>query len=161
VTATGTSCRTWAAAGSSWQFLAPPGSPRQFLAAPDSSRQLLAAPGSSWQLQFLRAQDTGRLYADVMQFQPLREFVGYPDGAALLSRYNVAQVQAALYRAVSMTVEATDDFKTILRYAKLARLMHEIKRLKVFERRTSRDQRSCLVVLILRGPGRKVRRLAE
>ena len=65
------------------------------------------------------------LYADVMTFQPLREFVGYPDAAALLSRYNVAQLQAALYRATSMTVEATDDFKTILRYAKLARLMHE------------------------------------
>ena len=70
------------------------------------------------------------LYADVMQFQPLREFIGYPDATALLSRYNVAQVQAALYRAVSMTVEATDDFKTILRYAKLARLMHEIRRVK-------------------------------
>jgi hypothetical protein len=41
----------------------------------------------------------------------------------------VAQLQAALYRAISMTVQATDDFKTILRYAKLARLMHEIRRL--------------------------------
>ena len=70
------------------------------------------------------------LYADVMQFQPLREFIGYPDAGALLSRYNVAQVQAALYRATSMTIEATDDFKTVLRYAKLARLMHEIKRVK-------------------------------
>jgi len=80
--------------------------------------------GRSW------AEIEAELYADVMEFQPLREFVGYPDAAALLSRYNVAQLQAALYRATSMTVEATDDFKTILRYAKLARLMHEIKRLK-------------------------------
>jgi predicted nuclease of restriction endonuclease-like RecB superfamily len=66
------------------------------------------------------------LYADVMAFQPLASFEGYPDGPALLSRYNVAQIQACLYRAESMTVEAAGDFKTILRYAKLARLLHEI-----------------------------------
>jgi predicted nuclease of restriction endonuclease-like RecB superfamily len=69
------------------------------------------------------------LYADVMDFQPLVSFDGYPDAAALLSRYNVAQVQAALYRAERMSVTATGDFKTILRHAKLARLMHEIARL--------------------------------
>ena len=67
------------------------------------------------------------LYADVMQFQRLESFEGYPDGPALLSRYNVAQLQACLYRAESMTVETTADFKTILRYAKLARLLHEIR----------------------------------
>jgi len=67
------------------------------------------------------------LYADVMQFKRLESFEDYPDGPALLSRYNVAQLQACLYRAQSMTVEATADFKTILRYAKLARLLHEIK----------------------------------
>ena len=38
----------------------------------------------------------------------------------------MAQVQAALYRASSLTVWARDDFKTIVRYAKLARLMHTI-----------------------------------
>ena len=69
--------------------------------------------------------ETG-LYADVMQFQRLESFEGYPDGSALLSRYNVAQLQACLYRAESVTVEAAADFKTILRYAKLARLLHEI-----------------------------------
>jgi hypothetical protein len=53
---------------------------------------------------------------------------GYPDAAALLSRYNVAQLQACLYRAVQVTVEATKDFKTVLRYAKLAHLLHEIER---------------------------------
>lgn len=67
------------------------------------------------------------LYADVMQFQRLESFEGYPDGPALLSRYNVAQLQARLYRAESMTVETTADFKTILRYAKLGRLLHEIR----------------------------------
>ena len=66
------------------------------------------------------------LFADVIDFNRLLEFPGYPDGKALLARYNVAQVQAALFGAVSMTVWATEDFKTILRYAKLARLMHSI-----------------------------------
>jgi predicted nuclease of restriction endonuclease-like RecB superfamily len=51
-----------------------------------------------------------------------REAVGF------LSRYNVAQLQACLYRAESMTVAATRDLKTIVRYAKLAKLLHEITR---------------------------------
>ncbi len=69
------------------------------------------------------------LYADVIDFQRLRAFVGYPTAEALLSRYNVAQLQACLYRAERMVVTAGDDFKTILRYAKLAGLLHEIRRL--------------------------------
>lgn len=69
------------------------------------------------------------MYADVLAYQPLEEFAGYPDPRALLARYNVAQLQACLYRAESMTVVATKDLKTIVRYAKLARLLHEIIRL--------------------------------
>jgi len=69
------------------------------------------------------------LYSDVIAFQRLEQFEGYPTASALLSRYNVAQLQACLYRAESMTVSATDDFKTILRYAKLAHLFHDIVRL--------------------------------
>ena len=68
------------------------------------------------------------LFADVIEFHRLAEFQGYPDAVALLARYNVAQVQTALFSAVSMTVWAEDDFKIILRYAKLARLMHTILR---------------------------------
>ena len=68
-----------------------------------------------------------RLYADVMAFQTLEAFEGYPGPLALLSRYNVAQLQACLYRAERMVVTATDDFKTVLRYSKLARLLHEIE----------------------------------
>ena len=68
-----------------------------------------------------------RLYADVIAFQRLVAFEGYPDAAALLSRYNVAQLQACLYRAERVTVIAKEDFKTILRYAKLAKLLHEIE----------------------------------
>jgi uncharacterized protein len=69
------------------------------------------------------------LFADVMECHRLEAFAGYPSGDALLARYNVAQVQVALFRAVEMIVWATDDLKTILRYAKLARLMHKIRRL--------------------------------
>ncbi|HEX5445283.1 MAG TPA: DUF790 family protein, partial [Pirellulales bacterium] len=68
------------------------------------------------------------LFADVIEFHRLRKFEGYADGAALLARYNVAQTQAALFDATEMTVWATGDFKAILRYAKLARLMHTLRR---------------------------------
>jgi predicted nuclease of restriction endonuclease-like RecB superfamily len=69
------------------------------------------------------------LYADVIDFQPLVSFAGFPGPEDLLSRYNVAQLQACLYRAERVTVLASRDFKTVLRYAKLAGLMHEIVRL--------------------------------
>jgi len=69
------------------------------------------------------------LYSDVLSFQRLEQFEGYPNASALLSRYNVAQLQACLYKAESMIVSATDYFKTILRYAKLAHLLHDIVRL--------------------------------
>jgi hypothetical protein len=68
------------------------------------------------------------LYADVMEYQQLCEFEGYTSASDFLSRYNIAQLQACLYRAETMTIWASDDFKTILRYAKLARLLHDIKR---------------------------------
>jgi predicted nuclease of restriction endonuclease-like RecB superfamily len=74
------------------------------------------------------AEVDGELFADVIEFHRLKSFEGYTSPEALLARYNVAQVQAALYDAESMTVWASDDFKTILRYAKLARLMHNITR---------------------------------
>ncbi|HWE95271.1 MAG TPA: DUF790 family protein [Tepidisphaeraceae bacterium] len=68
------------------------------------------------------------LYADVISFQPLVSFAGYESEQALLSRYNVAQLQACLYRAQDMTVIARADFKTVLRHAKLSRLLHVIRR---------------------------------
>ncbi len=69
------------------------------------------------------------LYADVLAYQRLERFDGCADPGALLSHYNVAQLQACLYKAQSMAVTASDDLKTIIRYAKLARLLHEITRL--------------------------------
>lgn len=86
-------------------------------------QQIAGQLGKSWE-----AIDAA-LFADVIEFHRLKEFPGYPDAAALLSRYNVAQVQVALFDAVTMTVRTTEDFKEILRYAKLARLMHTIRRL--------------------------------
>ncbi|TWT73156.1 DUF790 family protein [Allorhodopirellula solitaria] len=69
------------------------------------------------------------LFADVIEFHRLKTPPDASiDAAALLSRYNVAQTQTALYSAVELTVLAGRDFKTILRYAKLARLMHTISR---------------------------------
>ena len=76
--------------------------------------------GKSWE------QIERELFADVIQFHRLREFRGYESSQALLARYNVAQTQAVLYDAVSMTVWCMEDFKPILRYAKLAHLMHTI-----------------------------------
>ncbi len=69
------------------------------------------------------------LFADVIEFQRMESFAGYASATALLARYNVAQFQAAMYDAVQLTVWATTDFKTIVRAAKLARLMHTITRL--------------------------------
>ena len=69
------------------------------------------------------------LYADVMDFHRLAAFSGYADAGTLLRRYNVAQLQAALYRAERLVVTASEDFKTILRYAKLARVLHDIRRI--------------------------------
>lgn len=68
------------------------------------------------------------LFADVIDFHRLESFEGYPDARALLSRYNVAQVQVALYSALTMTVIATTGFKQILRAARLSQLMHTVTR---------------------------------
>jgi len=68
------------------------------------------------------------LYSDVIAYQQLEKFDGHTDPSVLLSQYNIAQLQACLYRAENMIVSAKADFKTILRYAKLAHLLHYIVR---------------------------------
>ncbi len=85
-------------------------------------QQIAGELGMSW------GQIERALYADVIQFHRLKGFEGYASARELLARYNVAQSQAVLYDAVSMVVWAKEDFKLILRYAKLARLMHTIQR---------------------------------
>jgi predicted nuclease of restriction endonuclease-like RecB superfamily len=84
--------------------------------------EIAAEIGLEWQ------QISEQLFADVLPFQTLMSFPGYASPQALLARYNVAQTQAVLYRAESLTVWASQDLKTILRYAKLARLIHTIER---------------------------------
>jgi len=69
------------------------------------------------------------LFADLIEYHRLESFAGYDEPSKLLSRYNVAQSQAVLYDAASMTVLTTDDFKSVVRFAKLAGLMHTIEQL--------------------------------
>ena len=84
----------------------------------------------------LVAADVGRpweeldaaLYADVIDNQRLRSFNGFESAEALLSRYNLAQLQTCLYRARRVTVHASADFAAIVRWAKLARLLVETRR---------------------------------
>lgn len=83
-------------------------------------RIIAAEHGMDW------PQLHNRLFADLIENQVLETFHGYPDGLALLSRYNVAQTQCVFFDAVQMTVVARQDYKQILRYAKLARLMIRI-----------------------------------
>lgn len=67
-----------------------------------------------------------RLFEDLIENHRLVSFEEPKDPIDLLSRYNVAQTQAALLDATSIRIEATTDWKMILRYAKLAGLMHSI-----------------------------------
>jgi predicted nuclease of restriction endonuclease-like RecB superfamily len=76
-----------------------------------------------------------RLYADAIDFQPLKSFRGYADPTALLRHYNVAQIQACLFRAERMTIVARGAFRRILRHVKFARLMCEIRTLRPSEYR--------------------------
>jgi predicted nuclease of restriction endonuclease-like RecB superfamily len=69
------------------------------------------------------------LFADVIDNHKLTRFKGFENSRELLTRYNVGQLQVALFNAAEMVVQATDDLKTIIRYAKLARLMHTIEQL--------------------------------
>jgi predicted nuclease of restriction endonuclease-like RecB superfamily len=71
----------------------------------------------------------GSLYVDVIDHQPLKSFEGFASPEALLSAYNLAQLQACLYKAQRMSVEVRQDFAAIVRYAKLARLLLEIRRI--------------------------------
>lgn len=71
-----------------------------------------------------------KAFADVVELQTLRQPPKDLTARALLSRYNVAQLQAALYKATHLQVLAESHFKFILRQAKLAGLMHRIERLQ-------------------------------
>ncbi|MEZ6097639.1 MAG: DUF790 family protein [Pirellulaceae bacterium] len=70
-----------------------------------------------------------RMYADVRERHVLKTFrPEYRTADELLSHYNVAQVQAALFDAELVTVRTSDDLKSLIRAVKLAHLMHRIER---------------------------------
>ena len=69
-----------------------------------------------------------QFFIDVMEFNTLKSFEGYPSSRHLLNRYNIAQAQSLLLFATSMKVTATKDFKLVLRYAKLAKLLYFIQK---------------------------------
>ena len=99
----------------------------------DVKDEIARAEGRPWD------EIASDLYADVIDQHRLTGFAGYPDAEALLSRYNVAQVQACLYRAERATLHVRQDVKTILRHAKLARLLHRIERIGPAEYRIELD----------------------
>lgn len=70
------------------------------------------------------------LYADYPEFHRLVAFPAGHGSEALRADYDLAQAQALLYSATAVTVEAWRDFKHILRYARLARLLHRVERLR-------------------------------
>jgi uncharacterized protein len=68
------------------------------------------------------------LYADVLDFHVLKKFRGPINPKELLSEYNVAQAQVALFNATAMKVTATQDYRRVLAAAKLFELVVKIER---------------------------------
>jgi predicted nuclease of restriction endonuclease-like RecB superfamily len=67
------------------------------------------------------------LYADYPAFHRLARFPGDYTAEALRADYDLGQAQALLYSATRVVVEARGDFKHVLRYARLARLVHRLE----------------------------------
>jgi hypothetical protein len=107
--------------------------PRYPLLDAESAREiLLSALGSA--PQGLDAT-VAALYADYPAFHRLVDFPADYTADALLADYDLAQAQALLYSATRVTVEAQSDFKHILRYARLARLLYQLEPLSPPSRR--------------------------
>jgi uncharacterized protein len=68
------------------------------------------------------------LYADYPEFHRLAGFPAHYPPEALRDDYDLAQAQALLYDAVRMEVVARTDFKHIVQYAHLSRLLHRVER---------------------------------
>ncbi len=69
------------------------------------------------------------LYADYPEFHRLIAFPADYSAEDLRADYELAQAQALLYSAIRVVVEARADFKHIIQYARLSRLLHRIQRL--------------------------------
>lgn len=83
-------------------------------------------PDFDWKQVWLEIES--RLFNDVPEFHRLLEFPGYESTQAFLARYNIAQIQVALYNATDVVIRATHDFKMILKHAKISGLMHTIRK---------------------------------
>ena len=68
------------------------------------------------------------LYADYPEFHRLTGFPADYGAHDLRADYDLGQAQALLYSATRVVIEARRDFKHVLRYARLARLLHRIER---------------------------------
>lgn len=66
------------------------------------------------------------LYADYPEFHRLSAFPADYSAEELRERYDLAQAQALLYSAILVTVDARADFKHVIQYARLSRLLHRI-----------------------------------
>ncbi|HET9489320.1 MAG TPA: DUF790 family protein [Methylomirabilota bacterium] len=76
------------------------------------------------------AEAVAALYADYPEYHRLTAFPADYTAERLRADYDLAQAQALLYSATRVTLEAGRDFKHILRYARLARLLHRVERLR-------------------------------
>lgn len=90
----------------------------------DAQAKVAKEVGLSWQ------EIEDRLFDDVIELQKLKHFPDSLSPTSLLSRYNLAQTQAALYRATRVRIDAFEHAPTIIRHAKLAGLMHRIGRIR-------------------------------
>src|SRR5262249_42196755 len=99
--------------------------PRHPLVEPQSARDVLAETLGSVP-ENLEAT-VASLYADYPAFHRLAAFPADYAAADLRADYDLAQAQALLYSATQVTVEARGDFKHILRYARLARLLYRLE----------------------------------
>ncbi len=68
-----------------------------------------------------------RLYGDYPEFHRLRAFPADYTARDLRADYDLAQAQALLYSALRVTVAARADFKHILQYARLSRLLWRVE----------------------------------
>jgi hypothetical protein len=66
------------------------------------------------------------LYADLRDCQVISALDTAIGPKELIERYNTALAQAMLFRAVQMVADVYDNYRTLFKYLKLARLMHVI-----------------------------------
>ena len=66
------------------------------------------------------------LFADYPDLRTLESFDKYSSPEDFLSRYNVAQLQSAMYKAEQIELIIRSDFKQIIRNINLSRLLHSI-----------------------------------